>query len=123
METARGGFPARPQRQPSELVAADSRIYAAVSMHHVFDHREFGFSHDLPDGHGRRAYVEYLRALLDHLSVEKAFLVNQFRNAERGAQSAAQGIAVRLHHEHGRPARRRPGQGARMLLHLAYPTR
>ena len=50
------------------------------SKHHrciAFDHRGFGYSADVPDGPGRRAYVEDLRALLDHLGIQEAFLVVQ----------------------------------------------
>jgi 3-oxoadipate enol-lactonase len=43
----------------------------------TFDHRGFGRSADLPDGPGMRAYPEDLRALLDHLGIERALLVAQ----------------------------------------------
>ncbi len=43
----------------------------------VFDHRGFGLSPDAPDGPGIRAFVEDLRGLLDHLGVERAFVVGQ----------------------------------------------
>jgi 3-oxoadipate enol-lactonase len=42
----------------------------------IFDHRGFGNSSD-PDGLGRSAYVEDLKALLDHLQIERAALVGQ----------------------------------------------
>lgn len=43
----------------------------------TFDHRGFGLSHDSLDGPGGYAYVEDLKALLDHIGVEKTFLVGQ----------------------------------------------
>ncbi|MBS0285665.1 MAG: alpha/beta hydrolase [Proteobacteria bacterium] len=42
----------------------------------TFDHRGFGRSTDR-DGRGRAAFAEDLRALLDHLGVERALLVGQ----------------------------------------------
>lgn len=42
----------------------------------TFDHRGFGNSTD-PGGKGRSAFVEDLRALLDHLAIERAALVAQ----------------------------------------------
>ena len=42
----------------------------------VFDHRGFGNSRD-PGGPGRSRFVEDLRALMDHLGLEKATLVAQ----------------------------------------------
>ncbi|WEK43165.1 MAG: alpha/beta hydrolase [Candidatus Sphingomonas colombiensis] len=42
----------------------------------TFDHRGFGRSVDR-DGRGRAAFAEDLRALLDHLNVERALLVGQ----------------------------------------------
>jgi len=43
----------------------------------TFDHRGYGQSADLPDGPGGAAYVDDLRALLDHLGVDRANLVAQ----------------------------------------------
>ena len=43
----------------------------------TFDHRGFGQSLNPPGAPGREAFVEDLRALLDHLEIEKAFLVAQ----------------------------------------------
>jgi 3-oxoadipate enol-lactonase len=43
----------------------------------VFDHRGYGRSIDAPGGPGGAAYVDDLRALLDHLGIERATLVAQ----------------------------------------------
>lgn len=43
----------------------------------TIDHREFGLSREAPDGPGRRAFVEDLRQLLEHLEVRRACLVGQ----------------------------------------------
>jgi 3-oxoadipate enol-lactonase len=43
----------------------------------TFDHRGFGLSREQPGGPGARAFVDDLRALLDHLGVEHAALVGQ----------------------------------------------
>jgi len=43
----------------------------------IFDHRGFGFSHDLPNGPGPGAFVEDLRQLLGHLGIERAALAGQ----------------------------------------------
>ena len=43
----------------------------------TFDHRAFGLSADRPNGPGPKAFVEDLRSLLDHLGIEKTFLVAQ----------------------------------------------
>ena len=43
----------------------------------AFDHRGFGLSQDVPNGPGQYSFVEDLRALLDHLGVQEAFLVGQ----------------------------------------------
>jgi 3-oxoadipate enol-lactonase len=56
-----------------QQVPALSSTYQCVT----FDHRGFGFSHETADGPGAGAYVEDLRALLDHLGIEKAALVGQ----------------------------------------------
>lgn len=50
-----------------------ARKYRCVT----FDHRGYGRSVDVPDGPGGAAYVDDLRALLDHLGIEKADLVAQ----------------------------------------------
>jgi len=49
-----------------------SRSYRAIGI----DHRGYGLSTD-PGGRGRGAFVEDLRALLDHLGIERAALVGQ----------------------------------------------
>lgn len=54
-------------------VPALSRSYQLV----VFDQRGFGNSRDVADGPGRSCFVEDLRALLDHLGIERAVLVAQ----------------------------------------------
>jgi 3-oxoadipate enol-lactonase len=43
----------------------------------TFDHRGFGLSRDLSDGPGPNSFVEDLRALLDHLGIERAAVVGQ----------------------------------------------
>lgn len=43
----------------------------------VFDQRGFGQSPDAPDGPGKAAFVDDLRALLDHLGIRAAHLVGQ----------------------------------------------
>ena len=43
----------------------------------AFDHRGFGRSADLPGGPGRKAFVDDLRALLDHLGIRRTALVAQ----------------------------------------------
>ncbi len=43
----------------------------------TFDHRGFGQTADAPNGPGMNAYAEDLRALLDHLGIEKATFVAQ----------------------------------------------
>ncbi len=43
----------------------------------TFDHRGYGQSADAPGGPGGAAYVDDLRALLDHLGIEQANLVAQ----------------------------------------------
>ena len=50
-----------------------SKHYRCVT----FDHRGFGFSHDINDGPGPEAFVEDLRQLLDHLGIERAALAGQ----------------------------------------------
>jgi 3-oxoadipate enol-lactonase len=50
-----------------------SKSYRCVT----FDHRGFGLSREATDGPGARAFVEDLRALLDHLGIEEAALVGQ----------------------------------------------
>jgi 3-oxoadipate enol-lactonase len=50
-----------------------SKSYRCIT----FDHRGFGRSTDVEGGPGAVAFVEDLRALLDHLGIEKAFLVAQ----------------------------------------------
>jgi pimeloyl-ACP methyl ester carboxylesterase len=43
----------------------------------VFDHRAFGRTIDAEGGPGRRAFADDLRALLDHLDIERAAIVAQ----------------------------------------------
>src|SRR5271156_2946347 len=43
----------------------------------TFDHRGFGFSRDVPDSPGPRAFGDDLRGLLDHLGIDRANLVSQ----------------------------------------------
>jgi pimeloyl-ACP methyl ester carboxylesterase len=43
----------------------------------TFDHRGFGRTADVENGPGANAYPEDLRALLDHLEVDRAYLVAQ----------------------------------------------
>lgn len=43
----------------------------------TFDHRGFGYSKDSPDGPARSAFANDLTALLDHLAVERCYLVGQ----------------------------------------------
>jgi 3-oxoadipate enol-lactonase len=43
----------------------------------TFDHRAFGRSQDGPEGHGRRAFADDLRDLLDLLGIDKAAIVAQ----------------------------------------------
>ncbi len=50
-----------------------SRRYRCVS----FDHRAFGRSEDLPEGPGRRAFVDDLRELLDQLGIDRCAIVAQ----------------------------------------------
>lgn len=50
-----------------------SRTFTCVT----FDHRGFGYSRDLPNGPGPKAFVQDLAGLLDHLGVERAALAGQ----------------------------------------------
>ncbi|HXH20901.1 MAG TPA: alpha/beta hydrolase [Dehalococcoidia bacterium] len=43
----------------------------------TFDHRGFGRTADVENGPGANAYPEDLRALMDHLGIERAYLVAQ----------------------------------------------
>jgi 3-oxoadipate enol-lactonase len=54
-------------------VPALAKSYRCVT----FDHRGFGFSRERPGGPGGHAFVDDLRALLDHLGIERAALVGQ----------------------------------------------
>ncbi len=56
-----------------QQVAVFSKSYRCIT----FDHRGFGQSEDVPDGPGRHAYVDDLKALLDYLGIQDAFLVAQ----------------------------------------------
>jgi 3-oxoadipate enol-lactonase len=56
-----------------QQVPALSGKYQCVT----FDHRGFGLSREAEDGPGAGSFVEDLRALLDHLGIEKAALVGQ----------------------------------------------
>ena len=51
-------------------IAYFSRHYQTI----VFDHRGFGNSRD-PGGPGRSRFVDDLKALLDHLGIDRATLV------------------------------------------------
>lgn len=50
-----------------------SQKYKCITI----DHRTFGYSHDVKDGPGRRAFVRDLAGLLDHLGIQKTALVGQ----------------------------------------------
>ncbi len=56
-----------------QQVPALSRFFRCIT----FDHRCFGYSRDLPGGPGPKAFVDDLRALLDHLEIDRAALVAQ----------------------------------------------
>ena len=56
-----------------QQVPAFSREYRCIT----FDHRGWGVSVEPTGGPGRGAFVEDLKQLLDHLGVERAFLVAQ----------------------------------------------
>jgi len=56
-----------------QQIPALAQSYRCVT----FDHRGFGLSREQPGGPGARAFVEDLRALLDHLGIERAALVGQ----------------------------------------------
>lgn len=56
-----------------QQVPALAQSYRCVT----FDHRGFGLSREQPGGPGARAFVDDLRALLDHLGIERAALVGQ----------------------------------------------
>ena len=56
-----------------QQVPVFSRSYRCIT----FDHRGFGQSPAPGDGPGREAFVDDLRALLDHLEIAEAFLVAQ----------------------------------------------
>ncbi|MBF6568918.1 MAG: alpha/beta fold hydrolase [Candidatus Binataceae bacterium] len=43
----------------------------------TFDHRGFGFSHEVANGAGPNAFIDDLRGLLDHLQIDRAMLVAQ----------------------------------------------
>ncbi len=50
-----------------------SQKYKCITI----DHRTFGYSHDVKDGPGRRAFVQDLTGLLDQLGIQKTALVGQ----------------------------------------------
>ncbi len=56
-----------------QQVPALAQSYRCVT----FDHRGFGLSREQPGGPGARAFVDDLRALLEHLGIERAALVGQ----------------------------------------------
>jgi 3-oxoadipate enol-lactonase len=56
-----------------QQVPVFARQYRCVT----FDHRGFGQSPDIPDGPSSQAFVEDLKQLLDHLTIERASLVAQ----------------------------------------------
>ena len=43
----------------------------------TFDHRGFGYSRDVDNGPGRHAFADDLAVLLDHLGIERSYLVGQ----------------------------------------------
>lgn len=43
----------------------------------TFDHREFGQSKETPGGPGRAGFVDDLRCLLDHIGIDRTYLVGQ----------------------------------------------
>ena len=56
-----------------QQVPAFSPHYTVIT----FDHRSFGQSRDLPNGPGATAFVQDLKALLDHLKIDKAAVAGQ----------------------------------------------
>jgi 3-oxoadipate enol-lactonase len=56
-----------------QQLAAFQREYRCI----VFDHRGWGLTSDVPGGPGTAAFVDDLAALLDHLEIDRAFLVSQ----------------------------------------------
>jgi pimeloyl-ACP methyl ester carboxylesterase len=48
----------------------------------TFDHRGFGRTAEVENGPGGNAFAEDLRGLLDHLEVERAYLVAQSMGAD-----------------------------------------
>jgi 3-oxoadipate enol-lactonase len=56
-----------------QQVAEFSRSFKCLT----FDHRGFGFSREGADGPGPAAFADDLRALLDHLEIQRAALVGQ----------------------------------------------
>jgi 3-oxoadipate enol-lactonase len=54
-------------------IPAFSTSYRCIT----FDHREFGLSCNPPDERGKRAFVDDLVKLLDHLSIDSTYLVGQ----------------------------------------------
>ncbi len=56
-----------------QQVAAFQGDYRCI----VFDHRGWGLTADVPDGPGPAAFADDLAALLDHLEIDRAFLVSQ----------------------------------------------
>jgi len=56
-----------------QQVPVVSQKYKCVTI----DHRTFGYSHDVKGGPGRRAFVQDLTGLLDHLGIQKTALVGQ----------------------------------------------
>ena len=56
-----------------QQVPALSQRYKVITI----DHRTFGFSRDVKNGPGRKAFVGDLRGLLDHLGIRKTALVGQ----------------------------------------------
>jgi 3-oxoadipate enol-lactonase len=56
-----------------QQVAVFSREYRCIT----FDHRGWGITADQPNGPGPRAFSDDLKALLDYLEIDRAFLVSQ----------------------------------------------
>jgi 3-oxoadipate enol-lactonase len=52
-------------------------VFASQFRCITFDHRGFGFSREVPQGPGPKAFADDLRGLLDHLKIERAALVSQ----------------------------------------------
>ena len=56
----------------------------------TFDHREFGLSCNPPDTRGKHAFVDDLIGLLDHLSIDSAYVIGQSMGGWTGLNFALQ---------------------------------